>query len=121
MIGKLGERKKENFKFLRKGLELICVCSIHTCCPRQIRGPALKGQNMKGFGVRYLRNLSSRKRSGSNTSARKRVKESTDYDVSEENCGHTIRTPQICSTMHDENAVDASETISIGILDQKRK
>ena len=24
------------------------------CCPRQIRGPALKGKNMKGFGTRYF-------------------------------------------------------------------
>ena len=36
------------------------------CCPRQIRGPALNGQKMKGLGTRYLCNLSSRNRSGSN-------------------------------------------------------
>ena len=39
------------------------------CCPRQMRGPALKGKKMKGLGVRYLWSLSSRKRSGSNSSA----------------------------------------------------
>ena len=38
-----------------------------TCCPRQIRGPALKGKKMYGFGVRYLCNLLSRNRSGSNS------------------------------------------------------
>lgn len=41
-----------------------------TCCPRHILGPALKGRKMNGLGVRYLRSLSSRKRSGSNISAR---------------------------------------------------
>lgn len=40
-----------------------------TCCPRQIRGPALKGTNMYGFGVRYFRTRSSRNLSGSNSSA----------------------------------------------------
>lgn len=41
----------------------------YTCCPRQMRGPALKGLKMKGFGVKYFFTLSSRKRSGSNTRA----------------------------------------------------
>ncbi len=39
------------------------------CWPRQMRGPALKGQKMNGFGVRYLCTLSSRNRSGSNLRA----------------------------------------------------
>ena len=39
------------------------------CWPRQIRGPALKGKKIKGFGVRYLWSLSSRNRSGSNSIA----------------------------------------------------
>ena len=37
----------------------------HTCWPRQMRGPALKGRKMNGFGVRYLLTRSSRNRSGS--------------------------------------------------------
>ena len=41
-----------------------------TCWPRHILGPALKGKNMNGFGIRYLPNLSSINRSGSNTCAR---------------------------------------------------
>ena len=40
-----------------------------TCWPRQIRGPALKGRNMKGLGMRYLCRRSSRNRSGSNSRA----------------------------------------------------
>ena len=46
---------------------------VVTCCPRQIRGPALKGRKMNGLGIRYLCNRSSRKRSGSNSSAGKNV------------------------------------------------
>ena len=37
------------------------------CCPRQIRGPALKGRNMNGLGVRYLWRRLSRNLSGSNS------------------------------------------------------
>jgi hypothetical protein len=40
-----------------------------TCCPRQIRGPALNGRNINGLGVRNFFARSSRKRSGSNSSA----------------------------------------------------
>ena len=39
------------------------------CCPRQIRGPALKGRKMNGLGRRYFLRRSSRNRSGSNSSA----------------------------------------------------
>lgn len=41
----------------------------HTCCPRQIRGPALKGRKMNGLGIKYFSNRSSRNRSGSNSDA----------------------------------------------------
>ena len=41
-----------------------------TCCPRQILGPALKGQKMKGLGTRYFWTRWSKNRSGSNSSAR---------------------------------------------------
>jgi len=53
-----------------------CLCHLNrawrwkqTCWPRQILGPALKGQKMYGFGVRYLCKRSSRKRLGSKTKA----------------------------------------------------
>ena len=39
------------------------------CCPRQIRGPALNGRKINGFGTRYFLTRSSRNRSGSNSSA----------------------------------------------------
>jgi hypothetical protein len=48
--------------------------SRHTCCPRQILGPALKGTKMKGLGVRYLWRRSSRKRSGSNSRAGQKLR-----------------------------------------------
>ena len=43
--------------------------TAQTCCPKQMRGPALKGMNMKGLGMRYFCTRSSRKRSGSNSRA----------------------------------------------------
>lgn len=42
-----------------------------TCWPIHILGPALKGINMKGFGIKYFWALSSIKRSGSNSKAEK--------------------------------------------------
>jgi len=45
--------------------------SRHTCCPRQILGPALNGRNMNGFGVKYLCKRSSMNLSGSNSRAGK--------------------------------------------------
>ena len=42
----------------------------HTCWPRQIRGPALKGRKMNGFPTKYLLRRSSRNRSGSKYRAR---------------------------------------------------
>lgn len=42
-----------------------------TCCPRHIRGPALKGVNMNGFFNKYFAALSSKNRSGSNSNAKK--------------------------------------------------
>lgn len=50
--------------------------TIPTCCPRHIRGPALKGRNMKGFGVRYFCRRWSMKRSGSNWSAKNNPQQS---------------------------------------------
>jgi len=80
-----------------------------TCCPRQIRGPALKGRKMKGLGVRYLCSRSSRKRSGSNSSA---GKSSVCVDRSfEANVLCTIRAPKIFSTMHQKYGV--ADTIII--------
>ena len=49
---------------------IITEISLYAnCCPIQIRGPALNGRKMKGFGARYLLTRSSRNRSGSNSSA----------------------------------------------------
>ena len=42
---------------------------LRTCCPRQMRGPALNGRKMNGFAVKYLFSLSSIHRSGSKYSA----------------------------------------------------
>ena len=49
---------------------IITDASLYAnCCPRQIRGPALNGRKMKGLATRYLWARSSKKRSGSNSSA----------------------------------------------------
>ena len=68
------------------------------CCPRQIRGPALNGRKMKGFGTKYLLTLSSRNRSGSKSLARGSVSVSggrmSDMSVL------TSRSPQVLPPMH---------------------
>ena len=60
--------------------------------------------------MKFLCTLSSSKRSASNTTAVKKVDWSTNHMV-EANCYHTVRTPQVSSTMHDENTVDTATTI----------
>ena len=57
----------ENMEIINTVSYVYITDSCCTCCPRQIRGPALEGKKMYGFGVRYLCNLSSRNRSGSNS------------------------------------------------------
>ena len=46
------------------------------CWPRQMRGPALKGRKMNGFGTRYFPTRSSRNRSGSNCCAVRQARSS---------------------------------------------
>jgi len=62
---------------------------------------------MKGLGVRYLCSLSSKKRSGSNSSANKYRYQ---YNKADERkiAVNTIRAPKIFSTMHEEYAVNTS-------------
>ena len=84
------------------------VKKVATCWPRHILGPALKGTNMKGFGIRYLFNLSSMNRSGSNSSARNRLRTMECEEAWQE---RTIGTPQICSAVHRKNAIHTSTNI----------
>lgn len=83
-------------------------CRGHsTCCPKQIRGPALKGMKMNGLGVRYFFNLSSRKRSGSNSSAATSKHERKKQVVKMRKLA--IRSPQILPAMHQEHRVRSPE------------
>lgn len=82
--------------------------NIRTCWPRQIRGPALKGRKMYGFGVTYLCRRSSRKRSGSNSSADTEIVNSRALSSNiNTTLGkiHTIRTPQIFPPVHQEHRI----------------
>ena len=76
-----------------------------------MRGPALKGQKIKGFGVKYFFSLSSRKRSGSNMRAGENVCESTKHAL--RRCNYTVRAPEVCPTMHEERAIESSKTILV--------
>ena len=108
----LHDRRTEKIKFeflLFVDEKMSGLC--YTCCPRQMRGPALKGQKMKGLGVKYFFALSSRKRSGSNTRAGEKVYESTNYAF--RICNYTVRAPEVCPTMHDERTVNNTETIEV--------
>lgn len=80
---------------------------LHTCCPRQILGPALNGQKMKGLGIRNLWSLSSRNRSGSNLSAKNKKASGICKWILVENC-LTIRSPQISPPLHNEDTVHAA-------------
>ena len=79
-----------------------------------MRGPALKGQKMKGFGVKYFSTLSSRKRPGSNTRAKEKMYEST-Y-IAFQDCDYTVRAPEVFPTMHDEKTVENSGTIAVSFF-----
>ena len=63
---------------------------------------------MNGFGVKYFFTLSSRKRSGSNSSAGERymVRLIMRFEIV---IIHTIRAPEVCSTMYEERTVKSSE------------
>jgi hypothetical protein len=41
-----------------------------------------------------------------------KVNRSTNHEF-EPICDHTVRAPQVCSTMHDENTIDTATTISV--------
>jgi len=47
-----------------------CILPVHICWPRQIRGPAFKGQKMNGLSTRYWWIRPSRNRSGPNSGTR---------------------------------------------------
>lgn len=76
------------------------------CCPRQMRGPALKGRKMNGFGVRYFATRSSRKRSGSNPWAVcARVRRNGEAGQ----WGRlTVGPPEILPAVHEEYRIGAS-------------
>ena len=80
-----------------------------TCWPRQIRGPALKGRKMNEFLTRYFLTRSSRKRSGSNSSAVYCVYNSRS---TEESVALTIRSPEIFASMHHEDRICNSDKAS---------
>lgn len=75
-----------------------------TCWPKQIRGPALKGRKMNEFLMRYFLTRSSRKRSGSNSSAANRIVSTYLFTFRPEGC-LTIRSPKVFSSMHHEDRI----------------
>src|SRR5277367_3384831 len=85
----------------------ISECMKLTCCPRQMRGPALNGKNMNALGTRYFLSLSSRKRSGSNSLAVVfwAVRSSDDAYTTCMGYKLTVWTPKIFTAVHHEHRV----------------
>jgi len=104
----LQEADQEERRFIVRELHMTCISralrkvnDMFTCWPRQMRGPALKGRNMKLLVVRRF-TRSSKKRSGSKSKTISRVDE---RQIQKVKVGHTIGAPKIFSSVHIDHGV----------------
>jgi hypothetical protein len=99
MIGELGDIR---IRISGTNDESVLI----TCCPKQILGPPLKGQKIKGFGTRYLCSLSSKNLSGSNSRANgKHLVLDSYFQKKNIKSIRTVRSPQISSALHIHDAI----------------